>query len=307
MADKAKILVICGPTATGKTSLSVSVAKHLNGEIICADSMQIYKELSIGTAKVTPEEQGGVAHYLVDFLPPSQRFSVAEYTLLAKQHIEEITKRGKLPIIVGGTGQYIESLVKGMHFAAETTDERVREKIQKRLENEGAQKLYSELCEIDLPYAKKLHINNTVKITRALELYEQTGKTMTWQLQNSLPKERPFSDKIFCLNYSSRAELYDKINARVDSMVQSGLLQEAKLVHDNKSTYTTAAQAIGYKEFFKYFEGKSTLEDCVNLLKQATRNYAKRQLTWFKRMENVTWLEAGSGENLQNIEKLINL
>ncbi len=302
MAAKGKLLVICGPTATGKTSLSVSVAKRLNGEIICADSMQIYKHLNIGTAKVTEEEKFGVAHHLVDFLPPSQQFSVAEYSKLAKECIDDITKRGKLPIIVGGTGQYIESIVKGINFAAESTDKSVRERIDKRLNDEGIEELYKQLCEIDPIYAAKLHINNTVRITRALELYEQTGKTMTWQLQNSLPSERPYNDKIFCLNCNERSKLYERINARVDLMVCGGVLEEARLVFDNKGTFTTAAQAIGYKEFFPYFKGESTLEECVDALKQATRNYAKRQLTWFKRMDNVTWLDV-DGALQEEIEK----
>ncbi len=307
MADKAKILVICGPTATGKTALSVEVAKRLNGEIICADSMQIYKELSIGTAKVTESEKCGVPHFIVDFLPPSQQFSVADYTKLARHCIEDITSRGKLPIIVGGTGQYIEGVTKGIRFTGEKVSGEIRQKLQNRLEEEGIEKLYKELCEIDPEYVKNLHINNKVRVLRALELYMQTGKTMTWQLQNSLPVVRPYNDVTVALTYEPRALLYDKINTRVDDMIQRGLLKEAQFVYENREDYITAAQAIGYKELFAYIENAATLSECTEKLKQATRNYAKRQLTWFKRMEGIKWLDVARDNLADRVQQLVDI
>ncbi len=304
MADKAKILIVCGPTATGKTALAVKLAKILNAEIICADSMQIYKHLSIGTAKVTPEETEGVKHHIVDFLHPKERFSVAEYVSLASQCIKDINKKGKLCIVVGGTGQYINSLICGMSFTTQKTSDDIRENLYKRLEIEGIDSIYNELCEIDLAYAKNIHKNNHVRVIRAMELYLQTGKTMSTQIENSIPKTKPYNDVIIGVNYSSRQELYSNINKRVDVMMSKGLLQEAKTVYDNADEYITAAQAIGYKEFFKYFDGESNLDDCVLKLKQATRNYAKRQLTWFNKMPNINWLNA---QDEMLVQKAVNI
>ncbi len=304
MADKADLLVICGPTATGKTKAAVNAAKHFNGEIICADSMQIYSELSVGTAKVTKEETQGVVHHIVDFLHPAQIFSVADYSKMAHECIKDITSRNKLPIMVGGTGQYIESVVKGITYSSQKTDAQIRSKLQYDLKNKGAEFLYARLCEIDSEYAKKIHINNHVRIIRALELYEQTGKTMTWQLKNSLPEQRPYNDVIIALNYEPRNFLYERINMRVDIMMKKGLLKEAKFVYDNKDTFITAAQAIGYKEFFDFFSGRCSIEECSEKLKQSSRNYAKRQLTWFKRMEKINWINAQEQDVNEEIKSI---
>lgn len=295
--DKIKILVLCGPTATGKTALSVALAKRLHGEIISADSMQLYKRLTIGTAKATPEEMQGVPHHLVDFLPLEKRFSVAEYVGKASACIDDIAARGKLPIVVGGTGQYIESLIKGMRFTQQPTDLAVREKLQQQVQTQGIGSVYAQLLAADPAYAQTLHPNNQKRVLRAMELYLQTGCTMSQQLEQSLPAEMPYDAHVFALTCADRQQLYTRINTRVDSMVQQGILAEARLVYSHQTEYITAAQAIGYKEFFPYFEANATLEECTEKLKQASRNYAKRQLTWFKRMENITWLEAGCPEN----------
>lgn len=305
MADKVKVLAVCGPTASGKTSVSVALAKQLDGEIICADSMQIYKYLNVGTAKVTQEEMQGIPHHLVDFLEPDVRFSVADYVALAQEHIREIAARGKLPILVGGTGLYVQSVLRGVRFSPQKTDLTLRDALQERLQIEGIEPLYQELCRVDPSYAESLHKNNHGRVLRALELYQQTGKTMSQQLADSLPEQRPYEDVLVGLRYNSRDILYEHINMRVDVMMQADLLSEARFVYENREKYLTAAQAIGYKEFFPYFEEKASLTDCVSKLKQASRNYAKRQITWFSHMENLQWAPAGDLTAAQCIKKML--
>ncbi len=302
MADKKRIIVICGATATGKTSVSIKLAKELGGEIICADSMQIYKGLEIGTALPSKEEQSEIKHHLFAFLPPENTYSVAQYVKDANCCVNDILSRGKLPIIVGGTGLYIESLVKGLRFTNIKTDENIRFKIQERLEKEGIEKLYEELMQIDERYAKNLHINQHKRITRALEIHKQTGINMSQHLENSIPKQRPYDDFVVNLAYDDRAQLYENIEKRVDIMLESGILNEAELVYKNKEKFKTAAQAIGYKEFFAYFEEKDSLENCALLLKQSTRRYAKRQITWFKRMGSNLQLQASENAHLDIVK-----
>ena len=294
MADKVKtkIVVIGGPTATGKTRLSVEIAKRFNGEIISADSMQIYKGLDIGTAKATSEEQQGIPHHLVDILSPEQRFSAADFVQRAQECIEQIASRGRLPVVVGGTGLYIESLVKGVQFTKEEFDPVLRQQLEQQAQNEGIEAMYAMLQDIDPEYAAKLHPNNAGRVLRAIELYRQTGITMTQQLKNSLPAQPPYDALLFALDCADRQTLYERINLRVDQMMQQGVEREARLVYEHRNEFTTAAQAIGYKEFFGYFENTQTLEQATELLKQATRKYAKRQLTWFRRMQDVHWLDA---------------
>ncbi|NCC06861.1 MAG: tRNA (adenosine(37)-N6)-dimethylallyltransferase MiaA [Clostridia bacterium] len=297
MADKVKLLVIAGATATGKTSLSVELAKRLDGEVICADSMQIYDKLLVGTARPTSGEMQGIPHHLMGFLAPEKRFSVAEYVELASKCIDEISSRGKQPIITGGTGLYIQSLTDGVKFTQQDTDLSVRE----ALSAETNEQLYERLLKLDAEYAKTLHPNNRKRVMRAVELYIQTGTTMTQQLANSVPTERPYDDYIAVLDYETRDALYDNINKRVDVMLKNGLLNEAKLVLENRESYVTAAQAIGYKEFFPYFENEQSLEQCTEKLKQATRNYAKRQLTWFNRMKNAMHYKAACAQTSELI------
>ncbi len=292
MADlsKSRVIAVGGPTASGKTALSVGLAKAFGGEIINADSMQIYKNLDVGTAKPSIEERQGVPHYLLDFLPPETPYSVADFTAAADPLIQEITARGKLPLVVGGTGLYITSLLNGTAFAPEKTDPAIRARLQERAEAEGGAALYAELQSIDPDYAAQVHPNNLPRVIRALELYAATGRRMSEERVNARPAEPPYRSLCLCLTCRDRAVLYDRIERRVNLMVENGVLAEAKQVYDHRDTYRTAAQAIGYKEFFPYFEGTGSLDECTARLKQATRNYAKRQLTWFRRQNDAVWL-----------------
>ena len=285
-----RVVAIGGPTATGKTALSVALAKEFGGEVVNADSMQIYRGLDIGTAKPTAEERQGIPHHLMDFLPPEAPYSVADFTAAAAPLIEQLNSAGKLPIVTGGTGLYITSLMKGTAFAPEKTDPAIRARLQTEADEQGSAALYARLQQIDPAYAEKLHPNNLPRVIRALELFEATGRRMSEQQRAALAAEPPYRSLCICLTCRDRAELYRRIDRRVDSMLQNGVLEEAKLVYDNRETYRTAAQAIGYKEFFPYFAGEMPLNDCVNRLKQATRNYAKRQLTWFRHQANGVWL-----------------
>ena len=285
-----RMVAIGGPTATGKTALSVALAKEFGGEVINADSMQIYRGLDIGTAKPTAEERQGIPHHLMDFLPPEAPYSVADFTAAAAPLIEQLNSAGKLPIVTGGTGLYITSLMKGTAFAPEKTDPAIRARLQTEADEQGSAALYARLQQIDPAYAEKLHPNNLPRVIRALELFEATGRRMSEQQRAALAAEPPYRSLCICLTCRDRAELYRRIDRRVDSMLQNGVLEEAKLVYDNRETYRTAAQAIGYKEFFPYFAGEMPLNDCANRLKQATRNYAKRQLTWFRHQANGVWL-----------------
>ena len=285
-----RMVAIGGPTATGKTALSVALAKEFGGEVVNADSMQIYRGLDVGTAKPTAEERQGIPHHLMDFLPPEAPYSVADFTAAAAPLIEQLNSAGKLPIVTGGTGLYITSLMKGTAFAPEKTDPAIRARLQTEADEQGSAAMYARLQQIDPAYAEKLHPNNLPRVIRALELFEATGRRMSEQQRAALAAEPPYRSLCICLTCRDRAELYRRIDRRVDSMLQNGVLEEAKLVYDNRETYRTAAQAIGYKEFFPYFAGDMPLNDCTNRLKQATRNYAKRQLTWFRHQADGVWL-----------------
>lgn len=292
MADlsKPRVVAVGGPTASGKTALSVALARAFDGEIINADSMQIYKNLDVGTAKPSAEERQGIPHYLLDFLSPETPYSVADFTVAADPLIRDITARGKLPLVVGGTGLYITSLLSGMAFAPEKTDPAIRARLQARADTEGGAVLYAELQRIDPDYAAQVHPNNLPRVIRALELFEATGRRMSDQRREARPAEAPYHALCLCLTCRDRAVLYSRIDRRVDEMVENGVLDEARQVYDHRDAYRTAAQAIGYKEFFPYFEGTANLTECTERLKQATRNYAKRQLTWFRRQNDAAWL-----------------
>ena len=292
MADlsKPRVVAVGGPTASGKTALSVALARAFDGEIINADSMQIYKNLDVGTAKPSAEERQGIPHYLLDFLSPETPYSVAEFTAAADPLIRDITARGRLPLVVGGTGLYITSLLSGMAFAPEKTDPAIRARLQARADTEGGAALYAELQKIDPDYAAQVHPNNLPRVIRALELFEATGRRMSDQRREARPAEAPYHALCLCLTCRDRAVLYSRIDRRVDEMVENGVLDEARQVYDHRDAYRTAAQAIGYKEFFPYFEGTANLTECTERLKQATRNYAKRQLTWFRRQNDAVWL-----------------
>lgn len=290
LCDRPRVVAIGGPTATGKTALSLALAQRFGGEIINADSMQVYRQLSVGTAKPTEEERAQAPHHLLDFLPPEQPYSVADFTAAAGDLIGQITARGHLPLVVGGTGLYITSLLNGVRFAPEDTDSELRRRLQQQAETQGAEVLYARLQAVDPAYAAKVHPHNLPRIIRALELYESTGRTMSEQQRQSRPAAAPYRSLCLCLTCRDRAVLYRRIDQRVDKMLRQGLLPEAELVWKNRERYRTAAQAIGYKEFFPYFEGKEPLDTCVNRLKQATRQYAKRQLTWFRHQNEAQWL-----------------
>ena len=288
------MLAVVGPTATGKTALGVALAERFGGEIISADSMQLYKGLTVGTAKVTPEETHGIPHHAVDLLEPDQPFSVADFTALASRLEADLSARGKLPILVGGTGLYVQSFLYGVRFTAEKTPDGLREQLAAELKEKGPAAMYAELQTADPEAAAAIHPNNQVRVLRALEHYRATGKKLSEQKAASLPPEKPYRSLILGLDFPDRAQLYRRIDLRVDRMMEQGLLDEAKLVYDNRGRFKTAAQAIGYKEFFPYFAGESDVGPCVEKLKQASRNYAKRQLTWFRHMEDVVWLDASA-------------
>lgn len=287
--EKIKIVAIVGPTACGKTRLSVELAKQLNGEIISADSMQIYKNMNIGTAKPTKIEMDNVPHHLMDFLELNCEFSVAEYVKLAKKCIIEVNSRKKLPIIVGGTGLYVESLINDVNFIEQKFDSELRKSLIKKLNEEGVNSLIEELATFDEESAKNIHPNNVNRIIRAIEHYKITGITMTQQIANSKKIVSPYDAIMIGLTYRNRELLYDKINKRVDKMLEDGLLEEAKQIL--ASDYSkTAMNAICYKELIPYFNQECSLSEAVENLKRQTRRYAKRQLTWFKKNNRIQWI-----------------
>ena len=288
--SKPRVVAIGGPTATGKTALSVALAKTFGGEIINADSMQVYQNLNVGTAKPSMEERQGIPHHLLDFLSPETPYSVADFTAAAAPLIEQLNAENRLPLVVGGTGLYITSLLKGVAFGAKNTDPTLRERLRQEAEEIGPAAMYEKLQALDPDYAAKVHPNNQVRVLRALEAIESTGKKMSEQQQESLPAETPYRSLCLCLTCRDREVLYRRIDRRVALMVDAGILQEAEWVWQNRETFRTAAQAIGYKEYFPYFEGTQSLAECTEKLKQATRNYAKRQLTWFRNQNDAVWL-----------------
>lgn len=288
MNKKIPLIVVAGPTASGKTSLGVELAKRLDGEVVSADSMQIYKGMDIACAMPTAEEMQGVPHHMLAFLTQGERYSVAAYCEQANRCIADIVARGKQPIVVGGTGLYISSLVDNIEFTQEATDLELRGKLNKRLETQGAAALLEELRAVDPESAARLHENDTKRILRALELYQQTGVTITEQTKLSRLNGSPYDPLIIGLNAHEREYLYERINSRVGIMAQNGLVEEARrCLDENKAT---AAQAIGHKELMPYFSGDMTLDEALDNLRMQTRRYAKRQLTWLRRDERVRWL-----------------
>ena len=303
---KHPVVAVVGPTATGKTALGVALAEQFGGEVISADSMQIYKGLDVGTAKVTPEETHGIPHHGVDILEPDAPFSVADFTAMAGRLEQEIAGRGHLPILVGGTGLYVQSFLYGVRFTEEKAPAGLREQLAEELAQKGGAALYAELQQVDPEAAAVIHPNNQVRVLRALEHYRATGKKLSEQKADSLPPEKPYRSLILGLDFPERAQLYRRIDLRVDQMMEQDLLNEAKHVWEHRDTYKTAAQAIGYKEFFPYFAGESALAPCVEKLKQASRNYAKRQLTWFRHMEGICWLDASAPDVREQAARLTN-
>lgn len=299
MNNKPPILVVAGPTASGKTALGIALAKLYNGEVVSADSMQIYKGLDIATAKPTIDEMDGIPHHLIGFLGRNQNFSVAEYVKLAYQKFDDIYSRGRLPIVVGGTGLYITSMMDNIQFVEIETNQDIRDRLQLEAQTYGKAYLLNKLYDIDVQTAKTLHENNIGRIIRALEVYELTGKTMTELKVESRSIETPYRWLPFGINFEDRSILYDRINKRVDTMVQNGLIEECLNVY-NQGDMKTSNQAIGYKELVPYFENKATLTECLDIIKQETRHYAKRQLTWFRKDNRINWIMA---DNFDTIHK----
>lgn len=286
---KPKICVIVGPTASGKSDFAVEFAKKNNGEVISADSMQIYKEMNVGTAKPTKEQMQNIQHHLIGIVSVSENFSVAEFVDLANECISKITEKGKLPIVCGGTGLYVDSLLNGIDFSKNEVDFDLRRSLQKMVNQGKVSKLYDELKEIDPGYAARVHPNNEKRVIRAIEFYKTNGITMTEQKRLSLLKEPKYDANIIGITYKNRDILYDRINKRVDLMMKKGLLDEARKLYKMQLS-NTAKGAIGYKELFEYFDGKCTLEESVENIKRSSRRYAKRQLTWFRKNDKINWI-----------------
>ena len=277
-----KIIVVSGPTASGKTALAVELAKKYGGEVISADSMQIYTDMDVASAKATVEEQQGIPHHMMDFLDPSESFSVADWVKMAGKCAEDIISRGKIPVICGGTGLYISSFVDNLQFDNSECDYEFRDEMRKFAEENGAEALLEKLREVDPETASELHANNVSRVIRALEVYKTTGHTIAEAKRASRNAPSPYEFILLTLDFEQREQLHERINRRVELMLQNGLVQEARTCFDQPER-PTAAQAIGCKELYPYFRGERTLEECVEELKLRTRQYAKGQLTWFRR------------------------
>lgn len=299
---KPAVIVICGPTASGKTALSIELAKIMNGEIVSCDSMQIYKDMNIGTAKPTKEEMQGIEHHLIDYVSPDTRYSVADYKKDAKKEIKNIIEKGKTPIIVGGTGLYIDSLIYEIEYPNIEFDEKYRVSLEKRVEKEGLKNLYEEAKKIDEIAMQKISSNDQKRILRVLEIYNATGKNKTEQEIESRNHEIEYDYHVYALNWD-RDLLYKRINKRVDLMIKQGLIEEVKMIYKKYNKFPTAMQGLGYKEIAQYIEGKTSKEDAIEKIKMETRRYAKRQITWFKKNKQTIWLNGQ--ENIQNNIKII--
>lgn len=298
--EKTKIICVVGATASGKTDLAVKLAKAVDGEIISADSMQVYKNMPIATAVATKEEQDGVPHHLVEFLDTDQTFSVADFVERAKVLIDEITARGRVPIIAGGTGLFVDSLVKNISFSQVGSNAEIRNELAEKSNEE----LFEKLLELDPKSAENIHPNNRKRVIRALELC-MSGTSKTEQNENSMLIDSPYDALYIGIGYQDRQKLYDRINKRVDLMLEAGLENEARQMLGKQGL--TARQAIGHKELQPYIDGNITLDEAVEGLKRETRRYAKRQLTWFRRNENINWLYADEMSRDELVEKAVDL
>jgi len=300
--QKDKVIVICGPTASGKTALSIELAKKINGEIVSCDSMQIYREMNIGTAKPSKEEMQGIKHYLIDVVLPEERYSVSDYKRDAKNAIKEIIKKGKKPIIVGGTGLYLDSLIYEIEYPKIEFDEKYRLELEERVKKEGLEQLYKEAKEIDSQAIEKISENDKKRILRILEIYHATGKNKTEQEIESRKKEVEYDYHVYAISWD-RQKLYDRINTRVDLMIEQGLIEEVKHILENYEKFPTAMQGLGYKEVVEYLNGIYSKEEMIEKIKMETRRYAKRQLTWFRKNKQTIWLDGET--EIQNNIKII--
>ena len=302
MKEKIKVVGVVGPTASGKTKLSIELAKVLDAEIVSADSMQIYKEMSIASAKPTKEEMQGIKHHLIDIISLDENFSVYDYVNLANKAIDDIIGRKKRVILCGGTGLYVDSLLNNTKFTDYDVDLELRNKLNKKAQELGGEELLKELYEFDKEASQKIHPNNIKKIVRALEIYYTTGKNMTEHIEESHLEESPYESIMIGLNYQNRASLYDKINHRVDIMIEKGLIDESMGIFE-KGYNSTSSAAIGYKELIPYFNGEISKEEAISRIKQESRRYAKRQLTWFKRNKNINWLYIDDYDNFDLLKQ----
>ena len=290
MAEKKNLVILTGPTAVGKTKLSIELAKRIGGEIISADSMQVYKYMDIGSAKIMPEEMDGVVHHLIDVLEPTEEFDVFRFQQMAKAKMQEVYERGNIPIIVGGTGFYIQAVLYDIDFAQSDADEKLRRELEDTAEKIGAHALHEMLCEVDPEAAEEIHENNVKRVIRAIEYYRQTGKKISEHNKEQREKESPYNFCYFVLN-DDRARLYERIDIRVDQMLKAGLVEEVQaLLAKGCRRESTAMQGLGYKEIIDYIQGKTDLDRAVYLIKRDTRHFAKRQITWFKREKEVVWV-----------------
>ncbi len=289
--NKKPLIILTGPTSVGKTALSIALAKAVEGEIISADSMQVYKYMDIGTAKITPPDMQGVPHYLIDELEPDEEFNVVRFQHLTKQYMEQIYDNNRIPILIGGTGFYIQAVLNDIDFTENETDTSYRKELEHLLDLKGADYLHKLLLEIDPDSAKAIHPNNSKKVIRALEFAKLTGDKISEHNNEQRKKESPYNFCYFVLN-KDRAKLYETINHRVDRMLEQGLIDEVKALYaKGYNRELVSMQGLGYKEILAYLEGESTLEEAIELLKRNTRHFAKRQLTWFKREKDVIWVD----------------
>lgn len=299
--SKRPLVIITGPTAVGKTELSIKLAKTIQGEIISADSMQVYKRMDIGTAKIKQEEMGGIPHYLIDILEPSDEFNVVKFKEYCLQAMEEIYEKGKIPIIVGGTGFYIQAVLYGINFEENGEDTKYRTNLEAAAAERGSGYLHDKLKEVDFAAAEAIHPNNVKRVIRALEYYEQTGNRISEHNEEQRSKESPYQFCYFVLT-NHRDVLYERINQRVDLMLKQGLVQEVmNLLNSGCTKEMVSMQGLGYKEIIEYLQGGCTLKEAVYLLKRDTRHFAKRQLTWFRREKEVSWIAKNEYENSDSL------
>ena len=294
MTEKRPMVILTGPTAVGKTALSIELAKKINGSIISADSMQVYRHMDIGSAKIKPEEMEGIPHHLIDVLEPDDEFHVVKFQQLAKKAMREIWERGHIPIVTGGTGFYIQALLYDIDFDENEKEDACRKELEAYAREHGAEALHEKLALVDPSSAEMIHPNNIKRVIRALEFYEQTGKRISEHNETQRQRESPYAFAYFVLT-DDRAHLYERINRRVDQMIEEGLVNEVQALKDKGYTkQLVSMQGLGYKEILDYLDGNCTLEEAIYTIKRDTRHFAKRQLTWFKRERDVIWINKQS-------------
>lgn len=301
--EKPKVIVICGPTASGKTALSIELAKQIDGEIVSCDSMQIYKDMNIGTAKPSKEEMQEIPHYMIDCVVPNQRYSVTQYQKDAMLAIKEILKKGKVPIVVGGTGLYVDSIIYETIYPEIPWNPEYRSELEKEAKEQGLEKLYQKALKIDPKAMEKISKNDKKRILRVLEIYNATGKNKTNWEEKSRKQEKDYNYFVFAIDFP-RQILYERINKRVDIMINQGLIEEVEKILEKYSEFPTAMQGLGYKEVVSYLQGEMTKEEMIQKVKQETRRYAKRQLTWFRKNKETVWLD-GRNKIQNNVDIIL--